>query len=410
MKILSLSLLSILSLHAIPCLATNKIAPSFNCLKSNTDIEQVICSNDEIALSDLIMNDLYKSSKRRTDFTTIKKAQRLWIKKRNNWCNEDKRLTSNMSALKLCYRERIRELADGNSENTTEISHLIPKYKNILLKHNLFKSKHTSNDVHIKFVSDLDLTSHVIHLLGDCNESTYNIEFWDGKRLKVKIYSNAIECTGRSVHYVPHTKSYCLKNNKFIQTDNYFSCPTNYSDQEVVNLASRYLQENISNISGKAKTKRMFLYNILNTVRYSKNPYLTDGRLYSKTAMRFVADNANLIVSAAKDYQSPVIEILEDLVLIYGHIRNAENWESKIKSHEHHVPTRYLDTSYNELSAKFPPLSMGFEETIAPQEIIYSYKELYFRFWARTIKQNSMSEAKNTIDTLLTAFKMHNKS
>ncbi len=102
------------ALIAVLCLVVPAVwagAPSFDCTKASSDVEQLICSDDELAELDRSLADLYAVLLKNTppgEQKLLKAEQRGWIKGRDDcWKSED---------LHDCvaheYRLRIDELKD----------------------------------------------------------------------------------------------------------------------------------------------------------------------------------------------------------------------------------------------------------------------------------------------------------
>ena len=85
--------------------------PSFNCSKATHEIEQLICSDDELAALDVSLSNLYKTVRKNTPAAAqkrLKAEQSGWVKGRNDcWKADDKR-----SCVKSEYETRINELKD----------------------------------------------------------------------------------------------------------------------------------------------------------------------------------------------------------------------------------------------------------------------------------------------------------
>lgn len=88
--ILSIMFLFLLNLNLY---AKEKIEPSFDCKKASTKVEKLICSDAELAQEDKELNELYNKymefiSKNLPDYKDIViKAQRNWMKERNNYAS-----------------------------------------------------------------------------------------------------------------------------------------------------------------------------------------------------------------------------------------------------------------------------------------------------------------------------------
>lgn len=85
--------------------------PSFNCSKATHEIEQLICSDDELAALDVSLTGLYQTVMKNTPKATqkqLKTEQAGWVKGRNDcWKADDKR-----TCVKTTYETRINELKD----------------------------------------------------------------------------------------------------------------------------------------------------------------------------------------------------------------------------------------------------------------------------------------------------------
>lgn len=85
--------------------------PSFKCGPSAHEIEQLICSNDELAALDLSLNNLYKAVLKNTPAKAqrrLKTEQAGWVKGRNDcWKADDK-----VACTRAEYESRINELKD----------------------------------------------------------------------------------------------------------------------------------------------------------------------------------------------------------------------------------------------------------------------------------------------------------
>ena len=85
--------------------------PSFNCSKATHEIEQLICSDDELAALDVSLNNLYKAVLKNTPAAAqkrLKSEQIGWSKGKNDcWKADDKR-----ACVKGAYETRINELKD----------------------------------------------------------------------------------------------------------------------------------------------------------------------------------------------------------------------------------------------------------------------------------------------------------
>ncbi|TLS82507.1 DUF1311 domain-containing protein [Photobacterium damselae subsp. damselae] len=98
--------LTLLSLFALPTLAAT---PSFDCTKASSSVEELICSNNELATLDNTLNTVYKQAMANypsTEKKQQKAIQRGWIKGRNEcWKSSDV-----PSCVADNYRDRILEL------------------------------------------------------------------------------------------------------------------------------------------------------------------------------------------------------------------------------------------------------------------------------------------------------------
>jgi uncharacterized protein len=85
--------------------------PSFNCSKATHEIEQLICSDAELAALDVSLNELYQAVLKNTPAAAqkrLKSEQIGWSKGRNDcWKSDDKR-----ACTKGEYETRINELKE----------------------------------------------------------------------------------------------------------------------------------------------------------------------------------------------------------------------------------------------------------------------------------------------------------
>ena len=80
-------------------------AASFDCSKSTTRVERLICSNKEISLLDDQLGELY-SPELMDEFPKIRSAQKAWVARRNQ-CTDTQ-------CLRIRYQDRLFELACDN--------------------------------------------------------------------------------------------------------------------------------------------------------------------------------------------------------------------------------------------------------------------------------------------------------
>lgn len=85
--------------------------PSFKCGKSAHEIEELVCSNDDLAALDVSLNNLYKTVLKNTPSKAqarLKAEQSGWVKGRNDcWKADDK-----VACTRAEYESRINELKD----------------------------------------------------------------------------------------------------------------------------------------------------------------------------------------------------------------------------------------------------------------------------------------------------------
>jgi uncharacterized protein len=103
-----IAILGACALFTAPAFAAK---PSFNCGKATHEIEQLICSDDELAALDVSLTNLYKTLLKNTPSAAqkrLKAEQSGWVKGRNDcWKATDKR-----ACTKGEYEARINELKD----------------------------------------------------------------------------------------------------------------------------------------------------------------------------------------------------------------------------------------------------------------------------------------------------------
>ena len=85
---------------ALLLISSYSLAASFDCNNASTNIEKIICSNNELSSLDDELSEVYKSATLKD--ASIKQSQREWIKQRNN-CDTDSCIIEN-------YKNRINEL------------------------------------------------------------------------------------------------------------------------------------------------------------------------------------------------------------------------------------------------------------------------------------------------------------
>jgi len=90
-------------------LLTTAQAASFDCKKAKTEVEKLICSNEELSKLDESLNEAYQRALNRTDIKqqTIK-SQRQWLKYQRNMCQD-------AECIKNAYESRIKELGFTSS-------------------------------------------------------------------------------------------------------------------------------------------------------------------------------------------------------------------------------------------------------------------------------------------------------
>lgn len=98
------------------------IAASFDCQKSTTPVERMICSDSEISKLDESVNDKYKAALlKATVPDSVRQKQRHWLKNRNS-CN-------NSGCIKINYINRIDELTEREKElKEIRLKLAIPQY------------------------------------------------------------------------------------------------------------------------------------------------------------------------------------------------------------------------------------------------------------------------------------------
>ena len=367
------------------------IKPSFDCHKAKTEAERLVCANWNLALSDLILNDLYLEAIKQTGNEKIREQQKRWIsEERDKKCLKRKKyLTADLSS---CYRQRIRALA----ERIEVPQGLNEKYTKLLLSKKIVEPPSATENPAKRFIQENNLSNTVTHMLGECSATGMWLRFWDGKHLIVKNHSSSVECTGRSVHNF-WDSSYCLLDGKFITTEKgFFSCPAPYATQEVISLGKTYLETHVTELLGNQKTKERFLGRFLEVVKETKNPYLSGNWLYTNETMTFVSKNLDKLSILAKSYEESIIGVLEDLMKVHDAIMSSPNWKDKFKNYRPHLSHHYADTHYNPVSEGFDVIT-GIEQKRITAHVHYTYHELYHRFWYKCYQQQSIKLAYKAI-------------
>lgn len=100
-NIITFCLCALITIFVIPSVI---FAASFDCGKATSEIEKLICSNDELSKLDESLNEAYLRALNRTDIKqqTIK-SQRQWLENERNVCQ-------NVECIKSAYETRIKEL------------------------------------------------------------------------------------------------------------------------------------------------------------------------------------------------------------------------------------------------------------------------------------------------------------
>lgn len=97
----------ILATFVLLVIAGNAYAASFDCGKAASEVEKIICSDDELSRLDESLNKAFLGALKRAD---IKKqaleSQRQWLKNERNACQ-------NAECIRNAYETRIRKLRDG---------------------------------------------------------------------------------------------------------------------------------------------------------------------------------------------------------------------------------------------------------------------------------------------------------
>jgi len=101
-KIAVFSLCALIGISAIPSVI---FAASFDCGKANTEVERLICSNDELSKLDESLNEVYLQALNRSDIKEQAiESQRQWLKYERDVCQ-------NAECIKKAYETRIKELS-----------------------------------------------------------------------------------------------------------------------------------------------------------------------------------------------------------------------------------------------------------------------------------------------------------
>ncbi len=86
-------------------MAINVHAASFDCSKSETNVEKMICASPDISDLDDQVGSLYKwAQEHSSDIKSLKSAQRTWLKGKRNLCMDN-------DCLSQAYKDRIDELS-----------------------------------------------------------------------------------------------------------------------------------------------------------------------------------------------------------------------------------------------------------------------------------------------------------
>ena len=89
----------------------DKPVASFDCQKSKSVVEQLICSDHHLGLLDIWLNDAYKQAKFFRP-KELKSSQRAWIKERNGSIAKEQLPHQQRATLEKLYRERIAFLKE----------------------------------------------------------------------------------------------------------------------------------------------------------------------------------------------------------------------------------------------------------------------------------------------------------
>ena len=96
-----------------------KVSPSFDCTKATTEVEKLICSDDELAKLDVEMNKSYHAFMKTLDEkyyrNKLKKKQREWLKYRENLICFNTNNTKKITCLKNAYQRRNKNFQDWAS-------------------------------------------------------------------------------------------------------------------------------------------------------------------------------------------------------------------------------------------------------------------------------------------------------
>lgn len=85
-------------------IAGNIHAASFDCGKATSEVEKLICGDDELSRLDESLNKAYQQALEQTLFKEqIMRSQKQWLKKKRNECR-------NPQCMKKAYEARINEL------------------------------------------------------------------------------------------------------------------------------------------------------------------------------------------------------------------------------------------------------------------------------------------------------------
>lgn len=95
------------------CFTTNVTAASFDCAKASTNIEKMICADDNLSKLDEELNTIYKQAlSAETSKEELKKQQLMWLKKVRKSCKD-------AACLKIWYGDRIAVLTKSDSASKT---------------------------------------------------------------------------------------------------------------------------------------------------------------------------------------------------------------------------------------------------------------------------------------------------